>query len=156
MKRQIRAVQHGFTLIELMIVVAIIGILAAIAIPQYQQYVTRSRWAGVWTQLAPIQTAVGECVQNNSGLLQAPCDTTAGLIGAGFLPANYAVPTIANVTADYGGTAYVITAVGAAAGYAGCTGTMTATLVAAGQPITWVGNATPVATCNTRLVALGT
>ncbi len=155
MKRQIQAAQRGFTLIELMIVVAIIGILAAIAIPQYQQYVTRSRWAGVWTQLAPIQTAIGECVQNNSGLLQAPCDTTAGLIGAGFLPANYTVPTIANIT-SIAYAAYAITVVGTAAGYAGCTGVLTATLAAAGQPITWLGSVTPVATCNPRLVALGT
>lgn len=55
--------QQGFTLIELMIVVAIIGILAAVAIPQYQQY-TRS--ANAQTFLSEIQTykvSVGLCVQ---------------------------------------------------------------------------------------------
>jgi len=59
--------QKGFTLIELMIVVAIIGILAAIAIPQYQNYVTKSRWSANLSSVSSLKTAIGLCMQENAG-----------------------------------------------------------------------------------------
>ena len=57
-----KSVQKGFTLIELMIVVAIIGILAAIAIPQYQNYVTKSQVTRVVGELGSLRTLVDLCL----------------------------------------------------------------------------------------------
>lgn len=54
---------HGFSLIELMIVVAIIGILAMIAIPSYQNYTQRARFAEVITAAEPYKTAVSLALQ---------------------------------------------------------------------------------------------
>ncbi len=59
-----KTLQKGFTLIELMIVIAIIGILAAIAIPQYQNYITRSDVSRVMSETGSLRTAVEDCYVN--------------------------------------------------------------------------------------------
>lgn len=56
--------QKGFTLIELMIVVAIIGILAAIAIPQYQTYTAKSQVSRVMSEAGQLRTAIEACIND--------------------------------------------------------------------------------------------
>jgi len=59
-----KAVQQGFTLIELMIVVAIIGILAAVALPAYQDYTARARMSEVILAASACRTSITESVQS--------------------------------------------------------------------------------------------
>jgi type IV pilus assembly protein PilA len=66
--------QNGFTLIELMIVVAIVAILAAIALPAYQTYTAKARFAEVVAATGPFKTAIELCAQSQ-GLTSANPNT---------------------------------------------------------------------------------
>src|SRR5699024_3139270 len=81
-----KQVQKGFTLIELMIVVAIIGILAAVAIPQYQNYIAKSQVSRVMSETSAIRTAVETCLLE--GVEESDCEfgwTNSNLLGAATL-----------------------------------------------------------------------
>ena len=65
-KYQIQRAQQGFTLIELMIVVAIIGILAAVAIPAYQDYTIRAKVSEVILAASACRTSITEVIQSTS------------------------------------------------------------------------------------------
>ncbi len=118
-------IQKGFTLIELMIVVAIIGILAAIAIPQYQDYITRAKLSKSVSFVDPVKLAMANYAQENAGTFPSSGSawTTIGLSAA-----PTATTEVSGVTTTGTTGAIVITLQGIGTGYNTSTVTFTPTV----------------------------
>src|SRR5690554_1269422 len=103
-KIQMNKGQQGFTLIELMIVVAIIGILAAIAIPQYQDYTARSQMTRAVAEVSALKTAAEAALLQGQTIVSAETESAGevdlGFTGSSLLADGNDLPDIAKAKAQ--------------------------------------------------------
>jgi len=101
-----KALQKGFTLIELMIVVAIIGILAAVAIPAYQDYTIKAKVAEGTTVSSPHRTAIG--IACSEGELSGADAASLGLSASGSYDTKYVSSVAAQGSSPTAGTVTIV------------------------------------------------
>jgi type IV pilus assembly protein PilA len=133
-EKSMKRVQQGFTLIELMIVVAIVGILAAIALPAYQDYVVRSKMSEAEAALAACKTSVAEYLSTHAGTF--PTDASAA--GCSSTVTKY----VASLTVDGANKKIAATSQNTGAKPAECTMTLTANFTGTDTitVATWAGS----------------
>ena len=134
-----KRIQQGFTLIELMIVVAIVGILAAIALPAYQDYVVRSKMSETEAAIAACKTSVAEYTSAHNTL---PADNNAA--GCNTQGSQY----VDGASLGFDGTVISYTSINTGANGGECTLQLTPTTSGA-QITTWTGTN---AGCSTKYV----
>ena len=93
-----RSMQKGFTLIELMIVVAIIGILAAVALPAYQDYTVKSKVSEAVSLSSPARTALGVACSEASLAASTDYNASLGLPAANAIAGKYTKQVLATGT----------------------------------------------------------
>jgi type IV pilus assembly protein PilA len=112
MKNMKQTAQKGFTLIELMIVIAIIGILAAVAVPQYQDYTSKSQVAGAYAEVTQLKTLFEVMV--NEGTTPSLTDSAAGYIGQTATGGTYCSLALTTVLTTTTSIACTVTSAGTA------------------------------------------